>query len=105
MTDDVSAGDGTICAVIGSTDDVSTVTIVVLSRLMYRKGVDLLIPLIPRICQLHPDVRFLIGGDGPKRVELEQMCERYFLQDRVELVGAVPQSEVRQVSLDSSETS
>ncbi len=36
-----------------------------------------------------------VGGDGPKRVELEQMRERYLLQDRVELCGAVRQGEVR----------
>ncbi|KDN49184.1 glycosyltransferase family 4 protein [Tilletiaria anomala UBC 951] len=71
-------------------------TIVVLSRLMYRKGIDLLIAAIPRICSLHPDVHFVVGGDGPKRVELEQMRERFFLQDRVELVGAVPRSKVKE---------
>jgi glycosyltransferase involved in cell wall biosynthesis len=74
------------------------VTIVVLSRFVYRKGIDLLIATIPQICALHPDVSFLVGGDGPKRVELEQMRERYFLQDRVEMVGAVPFSSVRDVS-------
>ncbi|CDS02103.1 related to SPT14-N-acetylglucosaminyltransferase [Sporisorium scitamineum] len=70
-------------------------TVVVLSRLMYRKGIDLLIAAIPRLCAAHPDLHFLIGGDGPKRVELEQMRERFLLQDRVELCGAVRQGEVR----------
>ncbi|PWN51284.1 hypothetical protein IE53DRAFT_55942 [Violaceomyces palustris] len=70
-------------------------TIVVLSRLMYRKGIDLLIGAIPRLCKLHPDIQFLIGGDGPKRVELEQMRERFMIQDRVQLVGAVRQGDVR----------
>ena len=35
------------------------------------------------------------GGDGPKRVELEQIRERFLLQDRVELCGAVRQGDVR----------
>lgn len=35
------------------------------------------------------------GGDGPKRIELEQMRERFMLQDRVELCGAVRQGEVQ----------
>ncbi|GAC93030.1 glycosyltransferase [Pseudozyma hubeiensis SY62] len=70
-------------------------TVVVLSRLMYRKGIDLLIAAIPRLCAAHPDLQFLIGGDGPKRVELEQMRERFLLQDRVELCGAVRQGDVR----------
>ena len=72
--------------------------IVVLSRLMYRKGIDLLIAAIPRLCSMHPEVNFIIGGDGPKRVELEQMREKYTLQDRVEMCGAIRQSDVQNVS-------
>ena len=37
------------------------------------------------------------GGDGPKRIDLEQMREKYQLHDRVELIGAVKHSEVRDV--------
>lgn len=71
------------------------VTIVVLSRLMYRKGIDLLLGAIPRLCALHPDICFVVGGDGPKRVELEQMRERHALHDRVELCGAIRGGRVR----------
>lgn len=42
-------------------------------------------------------VRFIIGGDGPKRVRLEEMREKFSLQDRVEMLGAVPHSQVRSV--------
>ncbi|WFD26507.1 phosphatidylinositol N-acetylglucosaminyltransferase [Malassezia nana] len=71
------------------------VCIVVLSRLMYRKGIDLLLQTIPTLCARDAHLRFVIGGDGPKYVEIEQMREQYLLQDRVELVGAVRQREVR----------
>ncbi|KAE8217152.1 hypothetical protein CF319_g8694 [Tilletia indica] len=71
------------------------ITIVVLSGLVYRKGVDLLIAAIPRICARHSDIHFLIGGDGPKRIDLEQMREKYLLHDRVELVGAIRPSDAR----------
>jgi phosphatidylinositol glycan class A protein len=37
------------------------VTIVVISRLVYRKGMDLLVAIIPRICAMHPKVKFIIG--------------------------------------------
>lgn len=40
-------------------DDI--ITIVALSRLVYRKGVDILALVIPEICQRHPHVRFIIG--------------------------------------------
>ena len=73
------------------------ITIVILSRLVYRKGIDLLVSIIPQICQLYPNVDFLIGGDGPKRVDLEQMREKYQLHDRVELVGPIKHAQVRNV--------
>jgi len=103
------------------------VTIVVLSRLVYRKGIDLLVSVIPEVCKRHEHVHFLIGapaaavaqgvgplltsastasldsarapsgGDGPKRIDLEQMREKHHLHDRVELIGAVKHSEVRDV--------
>ena len=38
-----------------------SVTIVVVSRLVYRKGMDLLAGIIPDVCQRHPDVHFIIG--------------------------------------------
>jgi phosphatidylinositol glycan class A protein len=42
-------------------------------------------------------VRFIVGGDGPKRVRLEEMREKFSLQDRVEMLGAVPHAQVRSV--------
>ncbi|KAJ9107362.1 hypothetical protein QFC21_000812 [Naganishia friedmannii] len=74
--------------------DASWITIVVVSRLVYRKGIDLLVAAAPYICEMFPDVRFIIGGDGPKMVELEQMREMYLLQDRIELLGAIPPGQV-----------
>ncbi|KAK9766180.1 Phosphatidylinositol N-acetylglucosaminyltransferase GPI3 subunit, variant 2 [Basidiobolus ranarum] len=71
------------------------ITIVVISRLVYRKGMDLLVAVIPRICAAHPKVRFMIAGDGPKRIDLEQMREKHLLHDRVELCGSIKHSEVR----------
>ncbi|XP_057959250.1 phosphatidylinositol N-acetylglucosaminyltransferase subunit A [Malania oleifera] len=99
------------------------IVIVVISRLVYRKGADLLVEVIPAVCHLYPNpfirdgeledacmgkikaleilaqfkVRFIIGGDGPKRVRLEEMREKHSLQDRVEMLGAVPHSQVRSV--------
>ena len=73
------------------------VTIVVVSRLVYRKGVDLLAGLIPIICEKYPNIRFLVGGDGPKRIVLEEVIERHQLQDRVTLLGALNNGDVRDV--------
>ena len=73
------------------------ITIVVISRLFYNKGTDLLIAAIPRILANDPNVRFIIAGSGPKAIDLEQMLERRVLQDKVELLGPVRHEEVRDV--------
>ncbi|KAF2466383.1 glycosyltransferase family 4 protein [Lindgomyces ingoldianus] len=74
-----------------------TITIVVISRLFYNKGTDLLIAALPRILACNPNVRFIIAGTGPKAIDLEQMIERNVLQDRVTLLGPVRHEEVRDV--------
>ena len=74
-----------------------TITIVVISRLFYNKGTDLLIAAIPRILAADTHVRFIIAGSGPKAIDLEQMLERRVLQDKVELLGPVRHEEVRDV--------
>ena len=74
-----------------------TITIVVISRLFYNKGTDLLIASIPPILAAHPNVRFLIAGSGPKAIDLEQMLDRHILHDRVTLLGPVRHEEVRDV--------
>ncbi|KAL9266689.1 Phosphatidylinositol N-acetylglucosaminyltransferase subunit A-like protein [Drosera capensis] len=73
------------------------IVIVVISRLVYRKGADLLVEVIPEVCRQFVNVRFIIGGDGPKRVRLEEMREKHSLQDRVEMLGAVPHAQVQSV--------
>mmetsp|Transcript_37359 Transcript_37359/g.78791 ORF Transcript_37359/g.78791 Transcript_37359/m.78791 type:complete len:472 (+) Transcript_37359:138-1553(+) len=77
--------------------DKERVKIVVVSRLVYRKGVDLLVGIIPKICKAFSQVDFLIGGDGNKKLSLEEMVERERLQDRVEFLGFVPHQSVRDV--------
>lgn len=73
------------------------INIVILSRLVYRKGVDLVVNVIPEICRRFPHVYFVIGGDGNKRILIEEMREKHQLQDRVEVLGAIPHNEVRNV--------
>uniref|UniRef100_A0AAY4DB59 Phosphatidylinositol N-acetylglucosaminyltransferase subunit A n=1 Tax=Denticeps clupeoides TaxID=299321 RepID=A0AAY4DB59_9TELE len=80
----------------GRRDD-SKITVVVVSRLVYRKGIDLLGGIIPELCAKHPDLCFLIGGEGPKRIVLEEVREKYQLHDRVRLLGALDHKDVRDV--------
>ncbi|XP_057669526.1 phosphatidylinositol N-acetylglucosaminyltransferase subunit A isoform X1 [Diorhabda carinulata] len=73
------------------------ITVVVVSRLVYRKGVDLTAQIIGDLCDKHKEVCFLIAGDGPKRWLLEEIRERRGLQDRVTLLGSLEHSQVRNV--------
>jgi len=80
------------------------VVVVIGSRLVYRKGIDLVAAVIPSICRKKFVstnsgreflVNFLIGGDGPKRLLLEETVEQFRLQSRVTLLGELAHSEVR----------
>jgi phosphatidylinositol N-acetylglucosaminyltransferase subunit A len=73
------------------------IVVVVLSRLVYRKGVDLLTSIVPIVCQSVDFVDFVIGGDGNKMLQVREMVERSRLHDRVTLLGAVPHDQVRDV--------
>lgn len=98
------------------------VVVVVMSRMVRRKGTELLARVIPRVCRACPEVSFLVGGDGDLRVLLDEAVERHRvrgrrpfpppsggppprthphptpqLHDRVELLGAVPHTGVRDV--------
>ncbi|CAD5119585.1 DgyrCDS8187 [Dimorphilus gyrociliatus] len=73
------------------------ITIVVVSRLVYRKGTDLLAAILPVICKKYPQVDFIIGGDGAKRLILEEVREQEKLQDRVQMLGNLHHDQVHGV--------
>ena len=45
------------------------------------------------------------GGDGPKRLIIEEVREAYQLHDRVQMLGAVEHTKVREVSIFISDGS
>lgn len=53
--------------------------------------------IIPVICKEMPQVDFIIGGDGAKFLQLQEMVERERLQERIEFLGGVPHAQVRDV--------
>jgi len=81
-------------------DNLNVVTVVLGSRLVYRKGVDLVVEVLPKICNKKYGagkvrVDFIIAGDGPKRILLEEMIEKHSLQSRVMMLGELQHHEVR----------
>lgn len=73
------------------------INIVYVSRLAYRKGVDLLIGIIPQILAQFENVHFIIGGDGEGMVNLQKLVEKHNLAERVELLGSLKHEQVRDV--------
>jgi phosphatidylinositol alpha-1,6-mannosyltransferase len=64
------------------------------SRLVARKGQDMLIRALPRLAQAVPDVRLLIVGSGPYDATLRTLAQRTGVADRVVFAGAVPYAEL-----------
>ncbi|CRK92402.1 CLUMA_CG005974, isoform A [Clunio marinus] len=76
--------------------DTNIITIVIVSRLVYRKGIDLLAGIIPYF-KHQRNINFIIAGDGPKRELLEEIREKNNMQDRIQMLGALEHSDVRDV--------
>jgi phosphatidylinositol alpha-1,6-mannosyltransferase len=68
--------------------------IVCVSRMVARKGQDVLVRALPRIRAQVPDAALLLVGDGPYRSEVERQVERLRLQDHVVIAGRVPWEEI-----------
>ncbi len=68
--------------------------VVVVSRLMPRKGQDTLIRTLPHIQRAVPDAALLIVGGGPYRSTLEKLVSEHGLGNSVVLTGTVPWSEL-----------
>jgi phosphatidylinositol alpha-1,6-mannosyltransferase len=64
------------------------------SRLVARKGQDLLIRALPRVLQGVPEARLLIVGSGPYDARLKALAHSSGVQDRVVFTGAVPYEEL-----------
>ena len=65
------------------------ITIVCVCRQTYRKGIDLLVEVIPIVCREMRDVNFIIGGDGPKKYLIDKMVDTFGLHSKVETLGKI----------------
>jgi glycosyltransferase involved in cell wall biosynthesis len=62
-------------------------TVIAMGRFAPEKGFHLLIDAFARIADKHPDWRLVIWGDGPLRPQLESLCDRLGMNERVSLPG------------------
>ena len=64
--------------------------IVCVSRLVRRKGQDVLIRALPQVLTAVPDAALLVVGDGPFRGDLEKLATTTGVRSAVRFTGAVP---------------
>ncbi|GAA0323857.1 glycosyltransferase [Kineococcus aurantiacus] len=64
--------------------------VVCVSRVVARKGQDVLVRALPRIRSRVPGAALLVVGDGPHRAAVERLAERTGVREHVVLTGAVP---------------
>jgi phosphatidyl-myo-inositol dimannoside synthase len=68
--------------------------VVCVSRLVARKGQDVLVAGWPRVLARHPRARLLLVGGGPAEASLRRAVDRRGLADSVVFTGAVPFDEL-----------
>ena len=63
-------------------------------RLTDYRGTDVIVPMAKEVCRKLPDVKFIIAGDGPDRQKLEEEVKANRLNDRILILGAVPNRDI-----------
>lgn len=61
--------------------------VVTLSRLVYQKGIDILIDVVTRVSQSHPHIRFAVLGEGPLDEEMSALARARGVADKLQFVG------------------
>lgn len=68
--------------------------ILMVGRLVERKGCDIVIQALPTVLKSVPEVHFLIVGKGPMQAELEALVEKLKLEKFVTFAGFIPDEEL-----------
>lgn len=65
----------------------TTPLLVTAAALEERKGVQWVLRALPEVLQTHPDTLYLVLGDGPYRLALEELAQTLNLNDHVRFLG------------------
>ncbi|ABR73486.1 RfaG protein [Actinobacillus succinogenes] len=66
-----------------------------------KKGFDVLIKAFATVVKTYPQLKLVIGGDGPERAKLESLIKTLDLDNNVTLLGALSRKEVCQLMRES----
>ena len=69
-------------------------TVITVSRLVYKNGIDILIKAVARIKKEIPNVRLLILGGGEEEKSLKNLTTNLALNENVEFTGEVPNEKI-----------
>ncbi len=53
----------------------------------WRKGMDLLLEILPVICKKYDFIEFLICGDGPKKSLISSIIKEFGIQGQIKMLG------------------
>lgn len=68
--------------------------ILFLGRVASEKSIDVIMDIMPKVFNEHPEYKFLIVGDGPSKSDLEEQAKKLKIQNNVIFTGKVPYSDV-----------
>lgn len=68
--------------------------IIFLGRVAEEKSIDVLLDNMPSIFKELPNTKFLIVGDGPSKIDLENQANKLNISDKVIFTGKVPWNDV-----------
>lgn len=75
----------------------SPVQLLTVARLAQKKGLEYSIQAVAKVLEKHPNVKYLIAGDGPLRSDLQALIEQLGVEDKVVLLGWRDQTELQQL--------
>ncbi|MFA6105088.1 MAG: glycosyltransferase family 4 protein [Patescibacteria group bacterium] len=70
--------------------------VITVSRMVDGKGFPHIIRLLSAVCREVPNVVWFFIGDGPKKQTIMDLVQRYYLQNVVRFLGAIPNEELPQ---------
>ena len=68
--------------------------ILFLGRVAEEKSIDVIMDNMPLVFKSLPNAKFLIVGDGPSKIDLEEQAKKLKIDDKVIFTGKVPWSDV-----------
>jgi L-malate glycosyltransferase len=78
-------------------DNITHITLLCVSRLIPRKGLEYLIKAMPKIIEKRKDTKLIIIGDGPEKARLKQLSVDLGVDKNIELHGYVPHEKLPQI--------